>query len=229
MRIAQRRSLHSSAQRRTRRGPSGGAGDSRGRALRRPLAMWLPTGRDTHRIAGPIPGPIREQNWRECVSGRRTEHRVLRGELARTALTPCFSSSFPSWTSRVRVPSPALYLSKRWLQSTACRDRQAVFCVFWGCTSVTATVTSTFSGGQRAAVTLAHVVSEMQQAMLECSHSCRASLACTKRIADVQPRRLAFHRCPKMWCSRVTRSCDAGTRSWVERKRTRLNDVLERQ
>ena len=53
-------------------------------------------------------GPVRQQNPHEMLGGRRTEHRVFRGELAPTLLTPCSSAFFPSWTSWVRVPSPAL-------------------------------------------------------------------------------------------------------------------------
>jgi hypothetical protein len=58
---------------------------------------------------GPVAGPVACRNLQEVLSERRTEHRVLRGELARSPLSACLSASFPSWTSWVRVPSPALW------------------------------------------------------------------------------------------------------------------------
>ena len=71
-----------------------------------------------HRIPGPIAGPIRCGNPSEMLRAQPTGHRVPRGELARSALTPCFSASFPSWTSWVRVRSPALLQNSSLQRST---------------------------------------------------------------------------------------------------------------
>jgi len=72
-------------------------------------SAFLFAGAARRRSPGPVVGPVRRRNGREMPDHSRIEHRVPRGELACTPLRTCFSASFPSWTSWVRVPSPALW------------------------------------------------------------------------------------------------------------------------
>ncbi|HEY5414649.1 MAG TPA: hypothetical protein VIK41_07500 [Gemmatimonadaceae bacterium] len=81
-------------------------------------SAFLFAGAARRRSPGPVVGPVRRRNGREMPDHSRIEHRVPRGELACTPLRTCFSASFPSWTSWVRVPSPAL---RRWLSYNALR------------------------------------------------------------------------------------------------------------
>ena len=62
-----------------------------------------------HFGSGPVPGPVRCRKHRQMLGAKGAPHQFFRGELARTSLSACFSASFPSWTSPVRVRSPALH------------------------------------------------------------------------------------------------------------------------
>jgi len=71
--------------------------------------LWT-TNRDK---SGTRSGPVGCWNPRETLRDWRSEHRVFIGELARSPLSVWCSASFPSWTSWVRVPSPALSVTAR--------------------------------------------------------------------------------------------------------------------